>query len=95
MSALLHAGDEGTLKSVGYPFAAPVERSCLHTLRTASIAGPCIALALTDLVLRQQKASAGAAASWDTSALGEIATGGMRLSRRACRVARAPSAQLL
>ena len=85
MSALLHAGDEGTLESVGYPFAAPVERSCLHTLRTANTAGARVELALADLVLQQQQAnaSAGAAASSSSSALGAIATGGMRLSRRA------------
>ena len=84
MSALLHPGDEGTLESVGYPFAAPVERSCLHTLRTASTAGSRVSLALADLVLRQQQtnASAGAAAISGTSALDAIATGGMRLSRR-------------
>lgn len=96
MSAVLHTGDEGALESVGYPFAAPVDRSCVHTLRTASAVGARVELALTDLVLRQpppetpENASSSSSASAaggsgpgsGPSALGAIATGGTRLSRR-------------
>lgn len=92
MSAVLHTGDEGALESVGYPFAAPVDRSCVHTLRTASAVGARVELALTDLVLRPPQpppetpenasSSASAAGGSGPSALGAIATGGTRLSRR-------------